>query len=329
MSETINISAIAEQISEDIFKRFLWQIHPKRNDNFTCVNPDHKSSDGSNKSSHPGDAVFFYDDPYLKRKVYLHTDLKSYAESSITTTMIKGAINSLCMAVECANQSDVWREKYSVDTSDCHEVRGLLFVHNYTYGYEKSFYDAVSKCKLQKLPIPIGIILHFLGPHDIRRLYSIGNDIIRLIVDRKLPNEYTFYYPDLMLFRRHGDVWGQAATIESLTGPYIIIKHGEAEKIGRGYLIYFNRESPTIAAWEYFVDSLSRYQMLESGEKIRIRYTGDTSNEIKSNFQKAKARYAKAWGYEESRIKILDAIEIEAITSVANNFSPGATGWRE
>src|SRR5512138_3575803 len=185
MAETKNISEIAAVISDEIFKFFLWDIHPRRDDNFKCVNPEHVSASGAPKSTHPGDVVFYYDDPYLQKRIYLHTDLKSYADGSITATRLKDAFKSLCMTVECASQSSNWREKYSVDVAQAHEVRGLLFVHNYTKGDEKPFYDALAKIKLQNLPVSTGTVLHFLGPRDIRRFWSIGNDIMRLTYDKQ------------------------------------------------------------------------------------------------------------------------------------------------
>lgn len=330
MAETNNISDIATYISDEIFRRFLWTIHPKRDDNFLCVNDKHTSPTGVSKSTHPGDVVFYYDDPYLRKRVYLHTDLKSYADGSITTAMLKNAFASLCMSIECANQSSSWRDKYSVDSSEAHEVRGLLFVHNYTKGFEAPFHDLIAKTKLHNFPITPGTILHFLGPRDIQRLWSIGNDIMRLTYNKQLPESYTFYYPDLMLHRRHGDVWGQAATIESLTGPYLILKHSGTHTAKPGYVIYFNRPNATAPAFEYFLDSLSRYQMLEPGQHIQIRCTGPKSpDDLNSRFETAKQRYAKAWGFEPARILLLDAIDIATVTSVTDSFNPGVTGWRE
>ncbi len=274
--------------------------------------------------------MFFYDDPYLGRRVYLHTDLKSYAADSITSTRLRGAFKSLCMTIECARESSEWRKKYSVDLSEPHEVRGMLFIHNHDNGYEKPFYEAVEKMDLQGLPVAPGTLLHFLGPHDIQRLYSIGNDIIRLRAGDELPKDYTFFYPDLVMSRRQGDVWGQAATIESLTGPYIIIKHGPADQHDAGYVIYYNRPGESPEEFEYFLDSLSRYQMLESSEKIRIRVTsGDIIDDLKSVFQSAKKKYAKAWGFDPAREAILDQIEIDRVTSVTSTYNPGDMGWRE
>jgi hypothetical protein len=330
MAETSNVSAIASRISDDIFRYFYWTTHPKKDDNFICSNPEHKSSDDSPKATHPGDVVFFYQDPYLQKAIYLHTDLKSYADKSITTRMLKSALHSLCMTVECANQSKDWRNKYSVDTSDPHEVRGLLFVHNWTKGYDKPFYEAIARVDLHNLPVAPGTILHYLGPHDIQRLYSIGNDIVRLVHSDRLPKNYTFYYPDLMLFRRHGEIWEQPATIEALTGPYLILKHGAAEKVDQGYVIYFNRPAATPEALLYLLDILSRYQMLESNELIRIRLTNvDVPDDMRSAFLIAKQRYARDWGFDPVRERLLSAIEIDTITSVTDTYNPGATGWRE
>lgn len=330
MAETINIGEIATRISKDIFKHFLWETHQKRDDNFKCANEKHVGEGGKSKDTHPGDVVFFYEDPYLGKRIYLHTDLKSYAEGSITATRLRGAFKSLCMTVECARESPEWRTKYSVDASEPHEVRGMLFIHNHDNGYDKPFYDAIDKIDLKSLPVAPGSVLHFLGPHDIQRLYSIGNDIIRLKSEDELPKEYTFYFPDLVMSRRQGDVWGQPAPIETITGPYIIIKHGTAAACCAGYVIYYNRPGNSPDEFEYFLDSLSRYQMLESGEKIRIRVTNaEAIDDLKSVFQTAKNKYARAWGFDPAREVILNQIEIDRITSVTSTYNPGDMGWRE
>jgi hypothetical protein len=329
VAETINIAEIAGKISKDIFKNFLWETHQKHDDNFNCVNEKHLGNGGNKKLSHPGDVVFFYEEPYLGKRIYLHTDLKSYSKDSIKSSTLRTAFKSLCMTVECAKESPEWRQKYSVDTSESHEVRGMLFIYNHDNGYDKPFYEAIDKIDLQSLPVAPGTLLHFLGPHDIQRLYSIGNDIIRLQHEGELPRKYTFYYPDLVMARRQGDVWGQPATIEMLTGPYIIIKHGVYENHNSGYVVYYNRKGESPEEFQYFLDSLSRYQMLESGEKIKIRVSkSDAFDDLKSVFKTAKKRYAKAWGFDKVREEILDKIEIDVITSVTSTYNPGKLGWR-
>ena len=330
MAETINIGEIAARLSKDIFRHFLWGTHPKHDDNFKCCNKKHLGDGRKPKATHPGDVVFSYEDPYLGKCIYLHTDLKSYAANTIAWDTLRKALRSLCMTVECANESPDWREKYSVDASEPHEVRGLLFVHNHDNAYQKSFDEAIEKVKLQSLPVAPGSVLHYLGPYDIQRLFSISNDIIRLKGENELPKEYTFYYPDLVMFRRQGDVWEQPATIECLTGPYIIIKHKEAEQSGPGYVIYYNRPGSSPEEFQYFLDSLSRYQMLDSGQRIRIRVTDkDANDDLKSVFTQAKKKYAQAWGFDPAREALLDKIEIERITSVTTTYNAGDMGWRE
>lgn len=331
MAETINIGEIATKLSKDIFKHFLWAKHSKHDDNFKCGNPEHQSDgkDPKPKESHPGDVVFHYNDPYLGKTVYLHTDLKSYSKKSITTTKLRGAFKSLSMAVECAKESEDWREKYSILADEAHEVRGLLFVHNHDNKFVQSFSDTITRIDLKNIPLSVGAVLHFLGPDDIQRLYSIGNDIIRLRGDDELPKEYSFYYPDLVMVRRHGDGINQAATIESLTGPYLIIRHGEADNCSPGFLIYYNRPGASAEEFEYFLDSLSRFQMLESDQTIRIRVADVSAiDDLKSVFAKAKKKYAKSWGFDPARESILEKIEIDRITSVTNTYNPGDMGWR-
>ncbi len=330
MAETVNIGEISTKLSNDIFRYFLWKKHPKHDDNFQCCNNKHLGEGRKPKTTHPGDVVFFYEDPYLGKTIYLHTDLKSYAASSITSEALRKALRSLCMTVECANESSSWREKYSVDEADLHEVRGLLFVHNHDNSFQKSFHDEIEKVNVQTLPVAAGSILHYLGPEDILRLFSIANDIIRLRGEYELPRDYTFYYPDLVMFHRQGDVWNQPATIEVLTGPYIIIKHGVADNTEPGYVIYYNRNNSKPEEFQYFLYCLSRYQMLDSGQRIRIRITSrDEGDDLKSIFNQAKKRYVKAWGFDPARAALLDKIEIERMPSFVTSYNAGDMGWRE
>ncbi len=330
MSETNNIAEVAAKISKDIFKHFMWETHPKTDDNFDCCNDKHTGDGGKKKISHPGDVVFSYQDPYLGKMVYLHTDLKSYKSDSINSTRLRGALRSLCMTIDCARSSQNWREKYSVDSSEAHEVRGLLFIHNHDHEYEKCFYEAIEKVDLQALPVAPGSQLHFLGPKDIQRLYNIANDIIRLKGEKELPDAYSFYYPDLVMARRRAEVWEQPATIETLTSPYIIIRHKMTNTCEAGFIIYYNAAAKSVEEFEYFLDSLSRYQMLESGEKIRVRVTDNNApDDLKTIFHTAKRKYVKAWGFDAAREAIINKIDIDRITNVTSTYKPGDMGWRE
>lgn len=331
MAETANIATVAEKISKDIFKHFLWKTHPLRDDNFACCNSEHRNESGNSKQTHPGDVVFFYDDPYKEATVYLHTDLKSYKESSINSNTLRKAFQSLCMTIECANESDDWRQKYSISSDQKHEVRGLLFVHNHDNGHEDKFDKALENISFSNLPVASGTYIHFFGPKDIQRLYTIGNEIIRLKSEEIIPNNfnYTFFYPDLVIVRRHAEIWNQSATIESLTGPYLILKYHAFETNKPGYVIFYNRNGAKVEEFEYFIDMLSRYQLLNSENDIHIRVTSLNPDEnINSNFETAKKKYSKSWGFDPVRIALLDEINLELVTCVTSTYNPGFMGWR-
>jgi hypothetical protein len=324
VAETSNIAKVASAVSKDIFQIFKWTHHPLKDDNFNCVDSLHIPK-GRETYSHPADVIFRYDDPYLRKAVYLNTDLKSYKEETLKTRKIRDALASLAKTVGCARLSEQWRDKYGV--TEAHEVRGLLFVHNHDGKYKDVFHEMVRKVNVEGLPLAQDCILHFLGPHDIQRLWTIGNDILRMKGLKELPEEFTFYYPDLVLSRRHTED-SQAATIESLTGPFLVIKHGDCPENKRGYVVYYNRQGNSVEEFMYLIDCLSRFQLLESDQALRIRCVSEgTASDVKSRFENAVARYAKLWGFEPSREKILSAISIDRVTTATPNYEPGDFGW--
>ncbi len=330
MSETGPTAEIARKVCDDIFGNFFWDVHPRIDSNFKCTKDHHRTSTDKPKKTHPADVVFSYDDPYLTRRIYLHTDMKSYATDSISSTGLRAALKSLCMTVECARTSAEWRQIYSVPDDEEHDVQGFLFVHNHDRGYEGKFSESMDRVSLSALPVAADTVIHFMGPTDISRLYSIANDLMRLKFGKVLPvDEHTFYYPDLVLTRRHTDTWGQPATIELLMSPFFIIKHACAEKVSAGYLIYYNRPGCSAEEFEYLFDCISRFQMLEHGQLIRIRSChGSPDSKMLSHFEAAKKKYAKAWGFDQKRSELLEKITIEMITSVADTYNPGNVGWK-
>jgi len=236
------------------------------------------------------------------------------------------------MSVQCANESTEWKQKFNVISDERHEVRGLLFVHNHDKGYEKNFHQELAKVKSRTLPIARGQLVHYLGPSDIQRLFTITNDLMRLRSEDELPgiDDCTFYYPDLVMKKRSMDVWDQGATIESLAGPYMILKHRQAKKSDDGFVVYYNRDGGSAEEFEYLIDSFARFQMLESSERMRIQMVSNSASpDFKSHFESAKMRYVKAWGFLEERKSILDAIEIGRVAAVASNYDPGEIGWKQ
>jgi len=332
MAETVNIGEIANRLSEDIFSFFRWGVHPRRDQNFPCHNKGHtsKGKKPTSKLTHPTDVVFFYDDPYLDRRVYLLTDLKSYSKASIGTVKIRAAIESLAMTVECAQGSKAWRQAYSIPDDEQFDIRGLLFVHNHDGKHVNEFQKAIGKTDLSTVPVAPNVYVHFLGPTDINRLFTITNDIVRLKYQKLVPEKYSFYYPDLVMSRRRGEVSGQAATIEALTAPYFILTYEAYEGNPQGFVVYYNRPGASAPEFEYFLDSLSRYQLLDENKQIRIRMVDENPNpDYLSNFAAAKERYVRSWGLDPARREILNNILLERVVAVATSYSVSEIGWRE
>lgn len=335
MAETANISLIANKIANDIFKVFFWEMHAQQDTNFACVSDEHRTENGTKKLSHPGDVVFHYLDPYLNKRVYLHTDLKSYKKSTLQQSKIRDSLKSLAMTVECAAISESWRSKFLPIDTEVYEVRGLLFVANHdgkaTDGFSRLLHG-ISKSNIQ---VAKGQTLHVLGPSEITSLFSIATDIKLRVHDKKLSPLYRFFYPDLTLWKRHtADDLRIGATIEMLLSPYFILRYPAITEDGQtinppGSLVYYSREGATVDEFVYLLDSLSRYQLVNSKDQIRIvAFKRERSSELKNNFEKAKNRYCQMWGFEGERASEIQAITIDSLCQISPNYSPDEIGWR-
>ncbi|HDL8518520.1 TPA: hypothetical protein PXS10_001076, partial [Yersinia enterocolitica] len=254
--ENSAIQRVASKISDEIFSVFKWKRTKREDMNWDCGLEHH------NKKTHPSDVVFYYTDPYEEEIVYLNTDLKSYGEKSIAKGGVEGALQTLSLAVECANSSMVWRKKYLDDETLPYNVKGLLFLYNHDHLYHKDFYkDIMSKVDLSDFSFTENHKLYLLDPHKIADIINISFDITNLIGRGKLPNkkEFSYYYPDLSLTRlKHTIDNNTAATVELLTSPYIIIKHNQFEYDGEkkddGYVIYYNQPGNNEDEFVYFFD---------------------------------------------------------------------------
>lgn len=333
MAETANISLIANKITGDIFRVFHWEAIPLKDTNFDCVLKEHA------KATHPEDVVFYYLDPYLNKRIYLHTDLKSYSKASIQVQKIRNALVSLAESVECAHLSPSWRNKYDVGSDEPYEIRGLLFIANHDGKAKAAFSSYLSKVGRAALPIAQSQVIHVLGPDQISNLYSVATDIKLSIQDKTLSSVYRFFYPDLTLWKRHSvDDQRNGATIETLLSPYFILKHNaitsDAEKndvlVRAGSLVYYSRAGDTVDEFVYLIDSLSRYQLVNSKEDIRIRvFNQDRSPNLMTNFERAKERYCSTWHFDGEREAEVKAITISAINQLSPNYTPDEIGWRE
>lgn len=337
--ETVNIGEIANRVSEDLFKWFKWSKVPLMDENFNCIKNDRHSPKKDNHT-HPVDVVFHYFDPHLNKEIYLNTDLKSYAKGSITATSMRSALKSLAMTIDCARASSDWTGKYVLNKHP-YEIRGMLFVYNHDGEYDKNFYNNFNSLNLDNIPLQKNQLIHIIEPALINYIHTVVSDITKLHHEGTFPEQlYSFFYPDLYLHKAHGDNEQRAATIETLTAPYMIIHHelvtkyDEKEKIPKetypkGYLIYYNRDGSTDYEFMYLFDALSRFQILNQNCKIRIRVANANPNSnIKSNYQRAITLYVKDWEFDDYKRQQLENISFDLVDMSRPFYCPSEIGWR-
>lgn len=357
MAETGNISKIAEILANDLFSRFLWYDTGGWNQNWPCVKEDHfvekrrrkKKSDPEETSpkldsdetvsaspgsgatenlvekikilSHPSDVVFYYDEPYALSRTYVNTDLKSYKKGSITSNAVAAAIESLALTLECAELSAEWQEKF-VHEEKSYGVVGLLFIYNHDGDYDAGFDEILAKVNREKLNIPRHSRIFVLGPRDIRWLDNVRLDMKELYSDHELPHEdhWSFYYPDLVL-RKKVQVSARAATLEMLTGPWIILSHPAHDTKPAGYVIYFRGPGKHAEEYLYLLDHLMHYQMVKREISIRVRALEPDEN-APAQFKRAVDEYIENYDGQDSELAaLLRTITFDLMPQIKSQFS--------
>ncbi|ENH0225522.1 hypothetical protein ABVR02_004470 [Escherichia coli] len=210
MAETINISELAHEVSNDIFSWFKWKEINLYDENFSCRKSEEhfpkkiaNSSESDNeveseqanevesekKCTHPVDIVFKYNDPYSGKDVLFNTDLKSYAAKSIRPSDVRDMLKSIAKTIDCASISPEWKNRYGIDSIK-YEIRGMLFIYNHDGKYHRDFYKVFKTEKVnerRKLGINLASIglksnqqIHIVEPLMISYMTTIIADIDRL-----------------------------------------------------------------------------------------------------------------------------------------------------
>lgn len=290
MGETSPTEEIGRLIADQIFSKFGWKSCGPFNQNFECVELEkHKKA---KPKTHPGDVVFRFPDPYQGVDVYLHTDLKSYAKSTLEKSNLKSILRSLAITVECANKSKGWSDLYD-ETDGNHVVHGLLFIYNHDHGYDKDFLAVLQQVGTGITQLPEGKRLYVIGPERALYLYNVAKDICDLQGQQKLPHDegISFFHPDLENTRIQTQMHGPA-TVEMLLSPWLVLRHrGISEKsIPAGHVIYYAGLGDSVDEFLYLLDYIFTYQLHDDSGTIQIRLQNG-KNDSANTFEKAKARY--------------------------------------
>lgn len=322
-------------------------LHTKKDDEATkhvkqdAPTADAEKSDKEKKHTHPVDVVFKYTDPYTGRDVLFNTDLKSYKSTSIKPSEVREMLQSIARTIDCASISTEWKARYGFNSSN-YELRGMLFIYNHDGKYHREFYKTFQTTvnndrkklgiNLKSIGLKKGQQIHIVEPLLISYMTTMIADMNRLHHEGTFPKfEYSFYYPELLRNKTvSGDRFSRPATIEAISAPYIIIEHDEVITTSRtgvetktdpGFVIYYNRPGSDPYEFVYLFDTLSRYQLLDGEKKIRLRIAYYApSQDMGSNFEKAKDIYIKSWGYDDHKRTILNKITIKELSLMEHTF---------
>lgn len=349
--ETGSIAEMASLVAKDVFKWFKWEYISLLDQNFDCIKKEKHAPKKTSKHTHPVDIVFTYIDPYLNRRIMFNTDLKSYARSSIDSVKIRSALKSLAHTIDCARSSEEWRGRYEYEGQSS-DVRALLFTYNHDGIYDGDFYQLFERKKstidgkkektitTETLPLESDTYIHIIEPQLISYMTTLQTDVRRLISEGSFPRvNYQFYYPELKLHKTSGDKFARPATIEMISGPFLIVEHdtvfvtdeisGERnQSFAAGYVIFYNKPGATAEEFMYLFDILSNYQILDRNMIIRIRVLHQKPHrDIRSNFIRAIERYIAEWGFDEYKKNQLEALNLHLVEFQRTVFSSVEIGW--
>jgi hypothetical protein len=320
MGERLNISKMAEKLSDELFAEFFWEKVGPTNEDWPCELPDVHGA-----KTHPADVAFFYDEPYVQARTYVHCDLKSYAKNSINAGSIQGALQSLAKQITCAETSSIWRERY-MHEGVTPNIWGLLFVYNHDGGYDSDFRSYITGFKSSKLGLPRGAKLCVLGPEDVFWLDNVRYEIRQMrgaAGAAALPSadKCSFYYPELDRRARVQGHRARAATIEMLTSPWIVMEYSRGAN-GRGIVVFYRRRVQSEASFVYLFDYLRHFQLLAPDTEVTVKVLDAVPN-APAIFQHAIHRYLGELGSSDTaeladRIK---AIRYSKMTQVVSTFS--------
>lgn len=323
MAETTNIAQIAEKISQNIFREFMWEQVGPMDFNWPC-----EKKETHNLATHPTDAVFFYEDPYARARRYFQCDLKSYSKSSISKSAVSGAALSLAKQVACADVSDVWQDKYLVKGKTS-EISGLLFVYNHDKEFDRDFKNLFSSISLKETGISKKSKIYILGPDEINWLDRVSNTIKIMRGEEKIPKREhcSFHHPDLVRKANIQQNAARAATIEMLTGPYIAMKYafpvGEARYKEQEGIVIFLRRISTVSSMKYLVDYLRNIQVIKDPSLSITFRVNEDAGAATQKLQSAIAEYLSSENAnnDSSLASRLKSITVDRVVEITTAFS--------
>jgi len=91
------------------------------------------------------------------------------------------------------------------------------------------------------------------------------------------------FITQIWCLRKKVQVSARAATLEMLTGPWIILSHPAHDTKPAGYVIYFRGPGKHAEEYLYLLDHLMHYQMVKREISIRVRALEPDENARRSS----------------------------------------------
>jgi hypothetical protein len=206
----------------------------------------------------------------------------------------------------------------------------MLFIYNHDGAYDKHFNKHLDSFSKDVFKMRKGCKVYIFNPETICYLKTITNDLKTLRGDKVLTDKgtYSFYYPEIY-FNKLAHDENRAATIETLLGPWQIIKYTKYTKDTKSdhLIVYMRTPGANIEEFVYFIDYLFRYQLIHNMDEITIRIPS-ADNMAASNFEKAKHAYIFARGEDIDFSQRLSKIKFKPLTTVFTQYSPIEIGMR-
>lgn len=263
MGETENLARMAELVFGSVAEALGWKKSGPTNMNWECVNPQHRAGN-SQRSTHPTDVIYTYEDIRSDERVYINVDLKSYKKDSITKTSVRSSLLNLAESVSCANVSGGFRELYvQTNANERFKVAGALFVYNHDQerirrGEFSDWLDEFSEVH--------GLItkknkVFVFEPYKVLWLYTLAKDI-----NNTEGPKHKFHYPS---FRKQRVLTNEhpSASLELLFAPALgVIRRPKDQRI---YTLY--SDGPLdVMGWAHLIDYLARCQIFNSVDAVEV-----------------------------------------------------------
>jgi hypothetical protein len=339
--ETAPIAEIANRISSEIFSRFGWKRVGPKDHNFKAFDVvEPKSAPGKEAEGEeaeekpasvegpmverdfPADVVLGYTDPYSGETIFIHFDLKSYAESSLKAGTTRKTLKSLARCIRVAENSSDWRQKFAATTTN-YSIHGALFVYNHDNKAPGRVDEFIAKLNSHSVPVPEKKRLYVFTPRRINYLLTLLNDRNTMIAESLMPKdtegEVNVYYPYGVRAKPQKPLLPHA-TAEQLLGPVLVFHYQYKAKPDRGYIVYYDGPGSSVDEYLFLFEMFFKRGFMTEDGAVHLRLINAETHAL-TIFVEARDYFVTSY-HELPEFKVKMAqIKFHRVTSIVKEFS--------